>query len=450
MSHLFQAYEDGKHLDCSNYTALPEKVEYHNGQNNGVGNTIEAKHETKARQREASLCLYAFLEVCNLTEIYLDNSATTKPYQAVIDLTGRIQSESFGNPSSMHGKGIEAEKLIATARRKVAAVFEGHEKEIYFTSGGTEANNLAIKGAAYRSRRRGNHLVTSTIEHPSVLSCFQFLEQEGFTVSYLEVDRQGLVGQEQLEDIVGSETVLVSIMHVNNEIGSIQHLEELGRIIKNKCPEALYHVDAVQSFGRLPLKPVAWKADMVTASAHKIHGPRGAGCLWVKKGTLLQPLLHGGGQEYGLRSGTENTAAIAGFGLAAEICSTGLTEKAAELVDLKQAFYRKLLETGPSFAVNGPNPRESAPHIINLSFPGLKAEMLLHALEEKGVYVSAGSACHSKHPDPSHVLEAIVTNKDSLDSALRFSFSGFNTVEEVETAAGITAEVTTELRKYFS
>jgi len=382
-----------------------------------------------------------------LTEIYLDNSATTRPYQAVIDLTGTILAESFGNPSSMHVKGVEAEKLISKARRQVAAVFECHEKEIYFTSGGTEANNLAIKGAAYRNRRRGTHLVTSTIEHPSVLSCFQFLEQEGFTVSYLEVDRQGLVDQEQLKNAVGSETVLVSIMHVNNEIGSVQPLEELGRIIKNSNPETLFHADTVQSFGRLPLKPDTWQADMVTASAHKIHGPRGAGCLWLKKGALLQPLLHGGGQEYGLRSGTENTAAIAGFGLAAEICSTRLKEKTAELYDLKQAFYRKLLEAGTSFTVNGPKPEESAPHIINLSFPGLKAEMLLHTLEDKEVYVSAGSACHSKHPDPSHVLKAIGTERENLDSALRFSFSGFNTMEEAETAAIVTAEVTAELQK---
>ncbi len=385
-----------------------------------------------------------------MNEIYLDNSATTRPYQAVIDLATHIQAESFGNPSSMHSKGIEAEKLIAAARRQVAAVFACHEKELYFTSGGTEANNLAIKGAAYRNRSRGTHLVTSTIEHPAVLSCFQFLEQEGFTVSYLEVDRQGLVNQRQLKDVIGSETVLASIMHVNNEVGTIQHLEELGKIIKNNNPKTLFHVDAVQSFGRLPLKPDNWQADMVTASAHKIHGPRGAGCLWVKKGTLLLPLLHGGGQEYGLRSGTENTAAIAGFGLAAEICNKGLKEKAVELDNLKQAFYRKLLESGTSFTVNGPESEKSAPHIINLSFPGLKAEMLLHALEEKVVYVSAGSACHSKHPDPSHVLEAIGTGRDNLGSALRFSFSGFNTMEEVETAAIITAKVVAELRKYFN
>lgn len=385
-----------------------------------------------------------------MTEIYLDNSATTRPYQAVIDLAGRIQAESFGNPSSMHEKGIEAEKLIAAARRQIAVVFEGHEKEIYFTSGGTEANNLAIKGAAYRNQHRGMHLVTSTTEHPSVLNCFQFLEQEGFTVSYLDVDCQGLVSQEQLGKAVSSETVLVSIMHVNNEVGSIQHLEEVGSIIKNNNPETLFHVDAVQSFARIPLKPDRWQADMVTASAHKIHGPNGAGCLWIKKGTLLQPLLHGGGQEYGLRSGTENTAAIAGFGLAAETCDRGLKEKTKELNVLKQTFYQKMLELGISFSVNGPEPARSAPHIINLSFPGLKAEVLLHALEEKGVYVSAGSACHSKHPEPSHVLEAIGTGREELDSALRFSFSVFNTVEEAVKAALITAEVTSRLRKYFN
>lgn len=385
-----------------------------------------------------------------MTEIYLDNSATTRPSQAVIDLTGKIQAESYGNPSSMHGKGLEAAKLVATARRQVAASFKCHEKEIYFTSGGTEANNLAIKGTAYRNRRRGTHLVTSTIEHPSVLKCFQFLEQEGFTVSYLDSNREGLVKPEQLEKVIGRETVLVSIMHVNNEVGSIQPLEELGSVIKSNNPRTIFHVDAVQSFGRLPLELNPWQADLVTASAHKIHGPRGAGCLFVKKGTLLQPLLHGGDQEIGLRSGTENTAAIAGFGLAAEFGSANLKQKSAELYDLKLGFYRSLQDTGTSFAVNGPAPEKSAPHIINISFPALKAEILLHSLEDKGVYVSAGSACHSKHSEPSYVLEAIGTDRKHLDSALRFSFSCFNSAAEAEEAAKIVAEVSSHLQQMFS
>ncbi|MGM0652029.1 MAG: cysteine desulfurase family protein [Bacillota bacterium] len=385
-----------------------------------------------------------------MTEIYLDNSATTRPYQAVVDLTSRIQAESYGNPSSMHGKGIEAEKIISTARRQVAAVFKCHEKEVYFTSGGTEANNLAIKGAAYRNRRRGTHLVTSNIEHPSVLKCFQFLEQEGFTVSYLQCNCEGLIKPEQLEKVIGRETILVSIMHVNNEIGSIQPLSELGCIIKNNNLKTIFHVDTVQSFGRLPLELDSWQADLVTASAHKIHGPGGAGCLFVKKDTLLQPLLHGGSQENGLRSGTENTSAIAGFGLAADICSANLEQKSAELYNLKLSFYHNLLETGASFAVNGPAPENSVPHIINISFPGLKAEVLLHSLEDKGIFVSAGSACHSKHPEPSYVLKAIEANSKYINSALRFSFSSFNTMEEAKTAAIITAKVTAELRKYFN
>lgn len=380
-----------------------------------------------------------------MTEIYLDNSATTRPYREIIELINRVQAETYGNPSSMHKKGLEAEKLIGEARRQVAAFFSNRESEVVFTSGGTEANNLAIKGAAYRNRRRGGHLVTTSIEHPSVLNCFRFLEQEGFSVTYLPVDEHGLVNPGDLKNLVGKETTLVSIMHVNSEIGSIQPLGEIGQLIKKANPDVLFHIDAVQSFARLPLKLKEWSSDMISCSAHKIHGPRGAGSLWIKEGTLLQPLIHGGGQEKEIRPGTENTAAIAGFGLAVRLANGNLRQKTESLTNLKLSFYNEIQKSGVLFTVNGPTPEDGAPHILNLSFPGLKAELLLHSLEEQGIYVSAGSACHSRRPDPSHVLKAIGLSGARLESALRFSFSTLNTEDEVVYAAHKTAEVVREL-----
>lgn len=382
-----------------------------------------------------------------MDSIYLDNSATTFPYREVRALTDKIQHEAYGNPSSMHEMGLRAEKIIRAARRQVAALFDGREKSVIFTSGGTEANNLAVKGAAYQYKNRGRHLVTSTIEHPSVLNCFRYLEEKGFIVSYLPVDSSGLVDPEELEKLVGKETVLVSIMHINNEIGSIQPLEACGRAIKAKNPATIFHIDAVQSFGRLPLEPAKWQADLISCSAHKVHGPRGAGGLWLKEGKALQPLLHGGGQEGGLRSGTENTAAIAGFGLAAAICKENSLNKASELQELKNVFLDELLKRDVNFHVNGPRPDRGAPHILNISFPGTSAEILLHSLEGENIYVSAGSACHSRRPELSHVLEAISLEKGLVESALRFSFSLFNQKDDVVKAAGRTAVLAGELQE---
>lgn len=384
-----------------------------------------------------------------MTEIYLDNSATTKPYREVIELICDVLKETYGNPSSMHRKGLEAEKVIEEARRHISILFNNRASEIIFTSGGTEANNLAIKGAAYRNRRRGNHLVTSSIEHPSVLNCFRFLEQEGFSVSYLPADTRGLVNPSELQSLIGRETTLVSIMHINSEIGSVQPLKLIGQAIKKANPDTLFHVDAVQSFARLPMELKEWQADMVSCSGHKIHGPRGAGCLWLREGTMLQPLLHGGGQENMMRPGTENAAAIAGFGLAARQNNHSLQQKTDYLAELKLTFYNELQNSKALFTVNGPSPDAGAPHIINLSFPGLKSEVLLHSLEERGIYVSAGSACHSRRSDPSHVLKAIGLDNESLESALRFSFSTFNTKDEAVSAARITAEVAADLLSIF-
>jgi cysteine desulfurase len=380
-----------------------------------------------------------------LPDVYLDNSATTRPYPEVIGLMSRVQAETYGNPSSMHEKGLAAEKLIGEARRQIATVIGAREHEIIFTSGGTEANNLAIKGTAYRNRRRGSHLITTTIEHPSVLNCFRSLEHEGFEVSYLPVNKRGLLNPNEVKALIRKDTILISIMHVNNEIGSIQPLDQIGRTIKETNPDLLFHIDAVQSFTRLPLILKEWQADLVSCSAHKLHGPKGAGCLWVREGVQLQPLFDGGGQEKGLRSGTENVAAIAGFGLAALLSGESRKQKMAAVSGLKKTFYKAIQESGVNCLLNGPSPEEGAPHIINLSFPGLKAEMLLHSLEEQGIYVSAGSACHSRHPEPSHVLMAIGLRGKPLEGALRFSFSFLNSEEEVLSAAAETANTVRRL-----
>ncbi len=371
--------------------------------------------------------------------IYLDNSASTPLYPEVIAFMNRVQEQLFGNPSAMHEKGIAAEKAIAAARRQVARVLGVSDQEVIFTSGGTESNNLAIIGSAKRNRKRGNHLITTIFEHPSVLNCFRCLEREGFKVSYLPVDRCGLIDLEMLQDEITPATILVSIMHVNNEIGTIMPLDAIGRAIKEKNRRTLFHTDAVQSFAKLPINPGLWQADLVSCSSHKIHGPKGAGFLWVRKGTLLEPVIYGGGQEMGLRSGTENTASIAGFGLAAQLAGGDLSNKAAVLMALKKTFIAEVKKRGIDFTINGPDPENAAPQILNLAFPGLKAEVLLHSLEKKQIYVSAGSACHSRHPEPSHVLKAISLPDGLLTGSLRISFSELNSLEEVAAAANETA-----------
>lgn len=380
-----------------------------------------------------------------MKEIYLDNSATTRPYPEVLEMMNRVQDQFYGNPSAMHEKGIAAEKVITEARRQIARHLGCHEKEVVFTSGGTEANNQAIIGAVLRNRKRGKHLITVASEHPSVLNSYRYLEKEGFRVSYLPVDQSGSLDPELLISQVTAETILISVMHINNEIGTIMPLSTIGPAIKVKNPQTLLHVDAVQSYARLPLDPSGWQADLISGSSHKIHGPKGSGFLWIRTGTLLDPLLHGGGQERGLRSGTENTAAIAGFGLAAHLAGVNYAEKISALMSLKKAFLLALDNSSIDFASNGPTAENGAPHILNLAFPGIKAEILLHVLEQKKIYVSAGSACHARHPEPSHVLQAIGLKADLLDSSIRFSFSITNTMEEIITAAGVTADAVKHL-----
>lgn len=382
----------------------------------------------------------------DLQEIYLDNSATTRPYDEVIGWMGSVQGTAYGNPSSLHTKGLEAEKLLREARDSIALALRCRDDEITFTSGGTESNNLAVKGVAYRYRRRGNHIITSSIEHPSVLHCCRQLEEEGFAVSYLPVDHEGTIRLEDLKQALTDRTILVSIIHVNNEIGTVQPLEKIGALIKKHRPGALFHIDGVQSLTKIAVELKKWQADLFSCSAHKIHGPKGVGALWVGKKTLLQPLLQGGEQERGLRPGTENVAGIAGFGLAARLTIKRMRTHSALMYSLKEQLLQGLREAGLEVQVNGPPPRQSAPHLLNLSFPGVKGELLLRALEQQGIYASSGSACHSRHPKPSHVLQGIGLSNEMIAASLRFSFSGFNHTAEINKVIEQTGRAVKELK----
>lgn len=363
-------------------------------------------------------------------EIYLDNSATTPVLPEIAEVMVSVLTAAYGNPSSLHKKGLEAEKILSGARKKVADCLGVRQQEIIFTSGGTEANNLAIKGAAYRGRRRKRHVITGSTEHPSVLSTVSHLGQEGFEVTLLPVDREGKISLAQLAEAIREDTVLVSIMHVNNETGVIAPVAEIGALVKEKNPEVLFHVDAVQSFGKLPVEPRAWRADLVTMSAHKIHGPKGTGALYCREGVQLAPLLHGGGQERELRPGTENMAGIAGFAAATELACRNMEKNAAHLGLLREKLLEGLRERVPDVVIN--SPPDAAPHIVNITVPGLKGEVLVHALAEHGIFVSTGSACHSRRPEPSHVLLAMGRTRKEVEASLRISFSPKNGEDEID------------------
>ena len=382
-------------------------------------------------------------------EVYLDNSATTRPYPEVSKEVQRIMLEEYGNPSSLHRRGSAGERLLQSSRQMLAEVLDVSDSEIIFTSGGTESNNMAVLGSARRYLKRGNHLITTAIEHASVLEPFNRLEKEGFEVTYLIPDGQGTVSPEKVAEALTPRTILVSIMHINNEIGSIQPIPQVSAILKNCNPEIVFHVDAVQSFTKLPLSPKDQGIDLLSISAHKFHGPKGVGALYLREGIFLEPLTRGGGHEKGLRPGTENTPGIRGMALAAKLSYENRKEKMEKLQSLKERFITSLETEHPWIRLNGPGKGEGAPHIFNISFPGLKGEVILHALEEHGIYVSTGSACHANANSPSHVLQAIKLDQKSLDGTIRFSLSHLNTREEIEYAITKIIPVVSGLKKFF-
>ena len=373
--------------------------------------------------------------------IYLDNAATTKPSKAAVEAMLRA-AEHFGNPSSLYGLGLDAEKLINGARAKIAGRLGIDTKCVYFTSGGTEANNTAVLGTAYARRKTGTRVITTKIEHPSVLEAFKKLEQEGFDVVYLGVDRDCRIDLEELKAALNEDTTLVSVMHVNNETGVIQPVGEIKALMKKLSPNALLHCDCVQSFGKLPVEPKKWGADLVTVSAHKIHGFKGSGALCVMNGHL-RPLLYGGEQQGGFRPGTENVGGILAFGAAAEECGA----VGGRLSELRNKMKELLSERLDNIIFNGSDEYNSG-SVLNVSFMGTRAEILLHAMEARGVYVSTGSACSSHKPQPSHVLTSMGLSAKEIDTAVRISFNGSETFEQLERAADIFKSETETIRRF--
>ena len=380
-------------------------------------------------------------------EVYLDNSATTRCLPNVAALMTKIMCEDYGNPSSMHRKGVESEKYIRYAKETIAKLLKVQEKEIIFTSGGTESDNIALIGAAYANHRAGRHIITTRIEHPAVLQTCAYLEEQGFQVTYLPVDRSGAVSLYDLEKAMTRGTILVSIMHVNNEIGTIEPIEQAGELIKRLNPNTLFHVDAVQSFGKFAIYPKRMHIDMLSVSAHKIHGPKGVGFLYVNEKAKVRPIIFGGGQQKGMRSGTENVPGIAGMALAAEEAYSDLEGKRNYLYALKDRFTDGLAGLD-GIRINGSLGRDGAPNVVSVSIQGVRSEVMLHALEDKGIYVSAGSACSSNKPSASATLKAIGVEKQYLDSTIRFSMSVLNTEEDMDYTLRALKELVPMLRRY--
>jgi len=380
-------------------------------------------------------------------EVYLDNSATTRCFDEVADLMTRIMCKDYGNPSSLHRKGVQAEQYVRYAKETIAKNLKVNEKEIFFTSGGTESDNLALMGCAYANCRMGRHLITTQIEHPAVLQTMKQLEGDGFRVTYLPVDEKGCIRPEDLQRAITGETILVSIMHTNNEVGSLQPIEEAGAMIKGMNPRVLFHVDAVQGYGKFRILPKKMHIDLLSVSGHKIHGPKGIGFLYVDEKVKIRPILFGGGQQSGLRSGTENVPAIAGLAKSVELVYRDLDREVSKLYQLKEAFVEGIRKI-PDTVVNGHPGRDGAPHVVSVSFKGVRSEVLLHALEDKGIYVSAGSACSAHKPQPSATLQAMGIDKELLGSTIRFSFSVFTTMEEINYTLQTLYDIIPILRRY--
>jgi cysteine desulfurase len=371
-------------------------------------------------------------------EVYFDNSATTKPYEDVIDIMADIMKNYYGNPSSAHALGLKAEKKINECRDILAGIINCTKDEIIFTSGGSESNNFLLKGFI----REGGHIITSAIEHPSIINTCREIAVPNVKVTYLKVDSSGKIDMDELANSIEKDTQIVSIMHVNNEVGTIQDIETIGRIIKEKSSRVKFHVDAVQGFGKFIIDVKKSKIDLMSASGHKIHGPRGSGLAFVRKGLLPKPLIAGGGQERRLRSGTENLAAIAGFAKAAEVFYSKKNESFGKVLEVKAYFVQRLKDF-QNIKINSEG-NDFSPYILSVSFRGVRGEVLLHLLEEKGIYVSTGSACSAKEKSDSYVLAAIGLKKDEINGTIRFSFSEYNTKDEVD----YTVEVLEKSLKY--
>ncbi len=364
-------------------------------------------------------------------ECYLDNSATTRPYKEVVDIVSKTMFENYGNPSSMHTLGVETEKMVRIARENIAQSLKADPKEIIFTSGGTESDNMAIMGTAKALKRKGMHIIVSPFEHPAVERCMEILKKEGFEISYLSVNEKGLINIDELKTLIREDTILVSVMAVNNEIGVKQDFEAIGKTVKECNQDTYFMVDAVQAFGKIPLNVKKMKIDLLSVSGHKINGPKGIGILYVNSNIRIVPLINGGGQQGDMRSGTDNVPGILGLEKAVLITMDHLDEEAARLYELRSYLIEKLGKLEDVY-VNSPDNENSAPHIVSISVKGIRSEVLLHSLEEKNIYVSAGSACSSHKRTPSKTLTAIGLEKDLIASTVRVSMGVYTTREELD------------------
>lgn len=380
-------------------------------------------------------------------EVYFDNSATTRCYDSVKDIVVKAMTEDFGNPSAMHLKGVEAEKYIKSSAESLARLLKVQEKEILFTSGGTESDNLALIGAAFANKRSGNHIITTSVEHPAVSQPALFLQEQGFEVTYLPVDSRGVVKMDALKAVLREDTILVSVMYVNNEVGAVMPVEEIAALVHEKSPKALFHVDAIQAFGKYRIYPKKMGIDLLSVSGHKIHGPKGVGFLYINEKAKIQPQILGGGQQGGMRSGTDNVPGIAGLGAAAVEIYKNLEGNVENMYRLKEHIAQGLEKIG-DIRINGMDLREGAPQILSISVMGVRSEVLLHSLEERGIYVSAGSACSSHKRKPSATLAAMGMSKDQIESTVRLSFCEENTIEEADYFLQVMGELVPMLRRY--
>ena len=376
-------------------------------------------------------------------EIYLDNSSTTKPYKEFVDKMVLALTTQYGNPSSIYKKGIEVEREIKEIRRNIARSLGAKETEIYFTSGGTECNNTIKRSVSNLNKKTKNHIISTVIEHPSVLNTLKDLEADGFEVTYLPVGKDGKISLENLKNAIKKETILVSVMHVNNEIGTIQPIEEIGKYLKSLDEKVYFHVDGVQSYAKIKFRPSRYNIDFMSVSGHKLHGPKGIGFMYVKENNRIKPLLTGGGQEIGIRSGTENVPGIYGIGEAVRILNQDLEGTIDKVRGLRDLLKEEILANIDNVKIN--SPEDGVCHVLNVSFRGVRGEVLLHYLEQKEIYVSTGSACSSKKKG-SHVLNAIGLTPDEIEGAIRFSLSDLNTKEEIMQTVEVLKESVSDLR----
>lgn len=380
-------------------------------------------------------------------EAYFDNAATTRVLDGVKDIVVKTMTEDYANAAAKHIKGMEAEAYIRQARAEIVKTLKVQEKEILFTSGGSESNNMALIGTAMANQRAGKHIISSNVEHASIYNTLGYLEEQGFEITYLPVDEKGHISLEELEEAVRPDTILVSVMYVNNEVGAVEPVEEISRVIKKKNPKTVFHVDAIQAYGKYVIRPKRQGIDLLSVSGHKIHGPKGVGFLYMDEKVKIKPLIYGGGQQRGMRSGTENVPGVSGLGVAAREMYTNHEEKLDYLYGLKEHMMTRLGEL-EGVHINSEPGRASAPQVVSVSFEKIRSEVLLHALEERGIYVSSGSACSSNHPGVSGTLKGIGVKQEWLDGTLRFSFGLFNTKEEIDYSIGVLQELLPVLRRY--